>query len=375
MRFAKTISALIFASLIVATASDADAAKKRRQPKTSAPELKPHEVLAGHIFLNRYVENENLATSCKRSNFGFLAIALDMNADWLNVPKGEFETTLEFEERHRKLADAMGQQQIVICEPVWDNPDIGLSYNADAERFEASFSRSHNVWREVKPLGSYRSSTRMGVRATVKSSLEMNFDVSLKLPDELKGCLASRYGSLTFSAPVGRDRAPVIKRSGKLVIVGKLVAPYIQREDQEGSPTLDDPYDVYVRTLTVIVKPARLVLIGPAGEEIWSCKPTRFVPSSQPTPIGDKSRWLMEYDIPYGVRRDQPAGSVETQLTVGSDGKVKNCTVLASSGSAIADEAACKALRMRANFTPAADADGEPIESYYKQTVRWNDAR
>ena len=173
-------------------------------------------------------------------------------------------------------------------------------------------------------------------------------------------------------APASRERAPIIKAGGRFVIVGKLTSPYVETNETEGEPTLDDPYDVYTRTITVSVKPIRVVLIGPTGEEIWSCKPGRFQPSPNPVPLGNQADWIQTYDFPYSARSERKSGSVEVRLTVSSAGSVNDCSVVISSGSTELDIAACTALRRRARFTPAADDDGEPIASHFDKTVRWN---
>jgi TonB family protein len=372
MRTAKLISAVLIGSLFVAVSSDAGAASKRKKAKPDAPKMKPSEIFSAHLYLNRYKSGENLMQSCKRANFSFLTMALHMNADWLDVPKGEFETTDQYKEREAKLEKLMGENQVIVCEPTWDNPDIQLTYNADAQVFSGSFQRNHNVWRESKALGSYVSKTRMGVRATVKSSLEMNYDISLQLPNELKGCLAGSYGSLSFSAPAARDTAPGIKRLGRLVIVGQLVSPYIRTEDEDGNPTLDNPYDVYGRTFTLSLKPTRIVLIGTEGEEVWSCKPGKFNPSPNPTPIGEKSNWISANDYPMAAYRDRKTGRVRAILSVGPNGAVTDCTIAESSGSNVLDSETCAVLHRRARFTPAADQGGEPIQSSYEMSVNWS---
>jgi len=62
-----------------------------------------------------------------------------------------------------------------------------------------------------------------------------------------------------------------LKADGYLVFVGRLVAPFVTRDDTEGSPTLDDPRDVYERSLTVRFEANRASVVGPTGAPLWSC--------------------------------------------------------------------------------------------------------
>lgn len=59
------------------------------------------------------------------------------------------------------------------------------------------------------------------------------------------------------------------------------------------------------------------------------------------------------------------------RVTIATDGKVRDCTVLASSGSAELDNSACATMTSRARFRPAVDAQGRPIESTHTSRIRW----
>lgn len=362
---------LLLLAIIGSTSQIAAGSPKRAEKRSVAAKAKPTEVLATQLFLNYHAPEESLADSCRKSNFPGLAIALNMNSDLVTNPKGEFETSQEYEARAAKLDGVINQRPIVICEYLDDNPDISFSYNADAGAFEGSFSSNHNVWRDVKPLGTYRSKTRMGVSAIVKASLEMNYEVDLDLSRDLKGCLVGSILSFKFSAPVSRALAPTVKQGGRLVFVGRLVPPYIDEQELDGEPTLDDPYDVHSYTLTVHMKPAQIALLGADGSVVWSCVPGRLVPSSTPTLIGDQSELLPIFDYPTDAYREHKSGTVGVTLRIGVDGSVKDCAVTSSSGSELLDSAACASLKKRAKFTPAADNDGNPIEADYQINVTW----
>lgn len=371
MKSKRVLSQTILMLAVMALPSSGSAAVKKRARATSAArsQPKPTEVLAGHLVLNSIMGGEAPGTVCRRSNFKLLAVALEMNSGILNSTKGEFETTADFQERSGKLADALTQNPIVICEMVYDNPDIDFKYDADSSAFKGGFRENHNVWRDVKKLGSYRSKTRMGISATVKSSIEFEYNVSLDLPDNLRGCLATSYSGATFAAPASRESAPVLKARGTLAIIGRLVSPYVGKEENSGSPTLDEPYDVYTQTLTVYLKPERIVLLGPEGEIAWSCIPGRFNPALNPVLLTDPTSIVGFSDYPFSAYREKRSGVVAMQLKVGKDGTVSQCTVSDSSGSADLDAAGCDVAKRRAKFTPAADQDGNPQSGEYSMEV------
>lgn len=81
--------------------------------------------------------------------------------------------------------------------------------------------------------------------------------------------------------------------------------------------------------------------------------------------------------------RDYPAGSRDLRigdhvilaLTVGTDGRVKNCRVHRPSRDAEADRITCRLASQRFRFRPAKDASGAPVESVYGWRQEWYDPR
>lgn len=65
-------------------------------------------------------------------------------------------------------------------------------------------------------------------------------------------------------------------------------------------------------------------------------------------------------------------GVVKAAVQVGANSRVVDCTVVETSGSAILDEAACKSLR-RSSFNAARNRAGQPIDSIFERTVRFED--
>src|SRR5688572_20162852 len=74
---------------------------------------------------------------------------------------------------------------------------------------------------------------------------------------------------------------------------------------------------------------------------------------------------------PAQALREGREGTTYIAVTVSTDGRVKDCTVVKSSGSADLDEATCRNFTAKARFRPATDADGNPIESTFSTQVKW----
>lgn len=76
-------------------------------------------------------------------------------------------------------------------------------------------------------------------------------------------------------------------------------------------------------------------------------------------------------DYPVSSLRNNEQGTTAFALTVGPDGRVIDCTVTSSSGSAALDEAACRVVRERATYAPARDANGRPVAGRDSGQVTW----
>lgn len=79
----------------------------------------------------------------------------------------------------------------------------------------------------------------------------------------------------------------------------------------------------------------------------------------------------MASDYPVAALREERSGTVGFQLEIGSSGEVTGCNIVESSGHADLDQASCGNLIRRARFSPARDANGEPVASTYSNKVRW----
>ena len=76
-------------------------------------------------------------------------------------------------------------------------------------------------------------------------------------------------------------------------------------------------------------------------------------------------------DYPVEAIRNDEEGLTEFRLSVGANGRVTDCTILSSSGSASLDETTCRIMSRRVRFTPAVGFDGRPTEDQAVSRISW----
>jgi len=81
--------------------------------------------------------------------------------------------------------------------------------------------------------------------------------------------------------------------------------------------------------------------------------------------------YISDEDYPQSAIRNEEQGTTGFRLDIGPDGRVTNCTITASSGSAALDDATCSILRRRARFQPATDDQGHATADSTSGRIRW----
>ncbi len=76
-------------------------------------------------------------------------------------------------------------------------------------------------------------------------------------------------------------------------------------------------------------------------------------------------------DYPEQAIRNEEQGTVAFRLTIDRKGRVSDCTVTQSSGSATLDRASCSIVERRARFVPARDTQGRTVEDSMTSRIRW----
>jgi protein TonB len=93
------------------------------------------------------------------------------------------------------------------------------------------------------------------------------------------------------------------------------------------------------------------------------------VPGTAPVPI-QRTFAVSEDDYPDASRRAGEEGITGVRVTVGTDGKVTQCSVTRSSGFPRLDEKACQIAQRRWRFKPATE-NGQPVEATISRNYRW----
>ncbi|ATY31406.1 TonB family protein [Sphingomonas psychrotolerans] len=88
-------------------------------------------------------------------------------------------------------------------------------------------------------------------------------------------------------------------------------------------------------------------------------------------PQGDPSLWMGEDDYPRAAWRAEQQGHVGVLLRIGADGRVSDCSLLASSGSKLLDERSCTLMTRRARFIPAIGKNGRPAPDRWNYSLVW----
>jgi hypothetical protein len=244
----------------------------RSAPAKAKPKTTPSELALGSILLNSVDQSADLYRACQHADFKTLAWGLEGIRSKIGISKSEYETEAEFEARKQKMEGALNfHGRVIVCQPLDDNEDAPFEYDADRQVFKGSFRSHQNVWRDTKQLGKYVSRTRMGIRATVTSSLDIEYDVDMgESVRKSSDCLKSDFLRATYEVPVAREEAPSLKARGFLTFLGRIVYPFFESSETSGSPTLDDPHDVYEKDMTIHFRPDEVSVVGPDGVK-WKC--------------------------------------------------------------------------------------------------------
>ncbi|MCP3733333.1 energy transducer TonB [Sphingomonas sp. RP10(2022)] len=77
-------------------------------------------------------------------------------------------------------------------------------------------------------------------------------------------------------------------------------------------------------------------------------------------------------DIPEFVLDTGFRGVVGVRYRVETNGRVTGCTIARSSGSALMDQATCRAIEKRFRYDPWRDAAGKPVRSTVLRDQQWD---
>jgi len=88
-------------------------------------------------------------------------------------------------------------------------------------------------------------------------------------------------------------------------------------------------------------------------------------------PANNLKKWVVADDYPPKMLSKGQQGTVNFRLSVDANGAPSACHIQLSTRPKEFDDAVCKALMKRAKFTPALDANGVAIASFFRNTVNF----
>lgn len=102
-------------------------------------------------------------------------------------------------------------------------------------------------------------------------------------------------------------------------------------------------------------------------------------PPPPPPPVKSQSAraktnlagYVSDADYPSDAIRREEQGTTRFRLAVGPDGRVSDCAVTGSSGSAALDMATCRLMKSRARFSPARDSSGNAVADVVTNAISW----
>ena len=104
----------------------------------------------------------------------------------------------------------------------------------------------------------------------------------------------------------------------------------------------------------------------------WGVDVERHKTLSQPAkPLLSPGQWITSSDYPLQMLDTGQPGLVNFRLSIGADGIPTACDIQATTRNKAFDDAVCKSVMRRARFSPALDAQGQPIATYYQNAVRF----
>jgi hypothetical protein len=91
--------------------------------------------------------------------------------------------------------------------------------------------------------------------------------------------------------------------------------------------------------------------------------------SKQVKPLQSPDKWIVSSDYPKNMLSAGQPALVNFRLSIGPDGLPTACHIQATTRPKEFDNAVCKSVMRRARFSPALDATGQPLVSYYQSNV------
>ena len=126
--------------------------------------------------------------------------------------------------------------------------------------------------------------------------------------------------------------------------------------------------------ITTVATPPPSITVVPTAAPPAPAAPPPPPPPAGPTadakPRGSVGNWANTNDYPSRALQQEREGVTGFRVSIGTDGRVIDCTITSSSGHPDLDAATCTNVKRRARFEPAV-RNGEKIQGSYANKIRW----
>ena len=122
-------------------------------------------------------------------------------------------------------------------------------------------------------------------------------------------------------------------------------------------------------TTALIAAMPGLAAAAPMDDEIWM--PAANEPEGTSAELLNLKDLVSGDDYPPEAQMADEQGTVNVLVKVDESGRVADCTVEESSGSAALDVQTCRLFWLRAKFAPARNEAGKPVVSAYSRRITW----
>lgn len=102
----------------------------------------------------------------------------------------------------------------------------------------------------------------------------------------------------------------------------------------------------------------------------WGMEPA-VLASIETPPQGNLTSFFTSGDYPIDAIRTKKQGTTGVRFWVTTEGKLRDCKVVASSGSPLLDAKSCHVITRRGKLEPALTKDGTPVTSLSFARIRW----
>lgn len=139
-------------------------------------------------------------------------------------------------------------------------------------------------------------------------------------------------------------------------------------------PVVAPPPIVRVNTPAPVIRTVRTAPPAPITYTAPPAPPAPPAPRPQPSQAAGaelRSGSITNDDYPSSALRSGDEGTTTARFTIGTNGRVSNCTVTSSSGNSALDSATCRLIESRFRYRPAKDRAGNPTTETKTQRIVW----